>query len=136
MHRTLLETCPAAGAAVIVVAVAQPGSHLDHCILRAGAQAAITFAAVSAGQAALRLKRRRALRQPADNLLETSDPLFGLELGLLTAYGITEIPQTQHVERYAGMLGWDLRLRAAQPGVDLARGPLAVPHADRHGALS
>jgi len=57
-------------------------------------------------------------------------------LGLLASLGIAEEPQVQQVERRLDVPRPAYDLCSAQPRVDVAGGLLAVPDADRHGALA
>src|ERR1019366_3487695 len=136
VHRALLKARSAARAAVVLKPVAVSRAQLDHRILRARTQAPIALAAVPARQAPLRLERRLLRRQATDDLLEIRDALGRLQLGLPATGSIAEVPQVQHLKRCQRVLGRALGLAATEPGVDLVRGPLAVPHADRHGALT
>src|ERR1700729_3549089 len=104
VHRALLVARRAARAAVIVELVAVPLTELDHRVLRARPEAPIALAAVPAREAPMRLERRLLRREAADHLAEISDALGQLELGLLAAGGIAEVPQVQLLERSRGML--------------------------------
>ena len=84
----------------------------------------------------MRLVVRLLGGQPADDLAELGHPLLQFEFGLGAARGVTEVPQVQHVERRKVVLGWPLEGGLAQVGVDVPGGLLAVPDADRDGALA
>src|SRR5580700_11907634 len=99
MHTALLIARAAAGTPVIVELVPVSGPELDHRVLGARAQAAVTLAAVAARQAAACLIRRLLLGQAAEHLAEIGDPLLRGGFRLLPAGGITEVPQVQVAER-------------------------------------
>ena len=105
MDRALLETRPAAGAAVVVEPVAQSRPELDHRVLGAGAQTAVAFDAVPARQAPASFEHGLLRRQRADHLIESAEPLFRGQLGLLAAGVIAEVPEVQKFEFGLRMLG-------------------------------
>src|ERR1019366_10631679 len=78
VHRALLEAGSTPGAAVVVEAVSVSHAELDHRILRAGGQAAVTLEAVAAGEAAPRLEDGLHLAETPDNLGEVGHPLHRL----------------------------------------------------------
>ena len=73
VHRALVVARAAAGAPVVVEAVAVARAELDHGVLRAGAQAAVALEAVAAGQAAARLVAGLLAGEAADHLGEVRD---------------------------------------------------------------
>src|ERR1035441_5411409 len=98
VHRALLEAGSTPGAAVVVEAVSVSHAELDHRILRAGGQAAVTLEAVAAGEAAPRLEDGLHLAETPDNLGEVGHPLHRLALGLLARERVGEVPGMQAVE--------------------------------------
>src|SRR6516164_293296 len=70
--RAMLEADSTPGAFTVVIAIPPSGSQLDDRILRAGCIASVTFKAVAAGKAALRLTARFLFGQTGNHLLESS----------------------------------------------------------------
>ena len=90
----LLGAGSATGALVVVELVAVSLAQLDDGVLRAGSQAAVTLEAVAAAQAAFGLEVGLLVAQTADDLGEP-DALGGIELGLVPASVVTEVPQIE-----------------------------------------
>src|SRR5690606_34926135 len=91
---------------------------------------------VAAGQAACGLELGLARGEAGHDLVKSRDPGGRIKGVLLAASVVTEVPEVEPVEPCLGVLGSRLVGAAAQPGVDVAGGLLAVADADRDGPLA
>ena len=119
MAGALLEAHRAAGAEIVVVAVALAWPQLDHRVFGASAKAAVALVAVAAGQTASSLVQRFFLAQTFHYFLETALATLDVQMALRALGGVGVVPDMQLVEgRQIVLARLDVGF-AAQPGVDI-----------------
>jgi hypothetical protein len=136
MAWTLLEAGRAAGAFVVVVAVAQAGAELDDRVLRTSPIAIVALEAVAAAQAALRLPPGFLFCESGDDLAESLGALAALENLLHGRVRVAEHRQIEHGEIHHGRARRYLVLASVEPGVDMPSRQLSMTDRDGDGSLA
>src|SRR5664280_221215 len=125
----------AALAIIVIEAETVAGTQFDHRIVRADAVAVVALEAIATGKTPARLVKRVGLVEPTLYLLKSVLPAGAFEHRPHRLRCIGVIPGIELVETRQLVLFHRRMGGAAQPGVDMKRGFLAVANSHRDGAL-